>query len=191
MKKYLITGLGNTGDSYRNTRHNVGFMVVNHLAQEAEATFTTARLGHVAHITYKGCSICLLKPSTYMNLSGSAVRYWLQKLKIPITQSLVITDDIHLSLGCLRLRPKGGDGGHNGLKSITHVLASTHYPRLRFGIGKAFLQGKQSDYVLGNFTTAEVPLLSELIEKAGHFAKIFCRNGIVVAMNSCNTTKVG
>ena len=168
MKKYLITGLGNIGDSYRNTRHNVGFMVVDHLAQEAEASFITSRLGDVAHITYKGCSLCLLKPSTYMNLSGSAVRYWLQKLKIPIAQSLVIADDIHLALGCLRLRPKGGHGGHNGLKSITQVLASFHYPRLRFGIGKDFLLGKQSDYVLGNFSAEETPLLQKLIEKAGH-----------------------
>lgn len=190
MKKYLITGLGNIGDSYRNTRHNVGFMVVDHLAQAAEATFITARLGDVAHITYKGCSICLLKPATYMNLSGSAVRYWLQKLKIPIDQSLVITDDIHLSLGCLRLRPKGGHGGHNGLKSITEVLQSANYPRLRFGIGKDFSLGKQSDFVLGAFTAAEASLLGGLIEKAGQFAKMFCRNGIAVAMNNCNATHV-
>lgn len=191
MKKYLITGLGNIGDSYRNTRHNVGFMVVNHLAEEAGATFITARLGDVAHITYKGCSICLLKPATYMNLSGSAVRYWLEKLKIPIEQSLVITDDIHLALGCLRLRPKGGHGGHNGLKNIAQVLASAHYPRLRFGIGKDFLIGRQSDYVLGTFTAEEALLLGGLIEKAGQFAKMFCRNGIAVAMNSCNATNVG
>lgn len=190
MKKYLITGLGNIGDSYRNTRHNVGFMVVDYLAQEEEAAFVSARLGDVAHITYKGCAICLLKPATYMNLSGSAVRYWLQKLRIPMDRSLVITDDIHLSLGCLRLRPRGGHGGHNGLKSITEVLQSANYPRLRFGIGKDFSIGRQSDYVLGSFTAEEVSLLGGLIGKAGQFAKMFCRNGIEVAMNSCNATNV-
>lgn len=188
MKKYLITGLGNIGDNYSHTRHNVGFMVVDYLAKEEEASFITARLGDVAHITYRGCSICLLKPATYMNLSGSAVRYWLQELKIPIHQSLVITDDLHLPLGCLRLRPKGGDGGHNGLKHISQLLKTTIYPRLRFGIGNKFPPGQQRQYVLKDFTLIEEEELLPAIEKASKVAKMFCRNGIEMTMNSCNTT---
>ncbi len=159
--KYLIAGLGNIGAEYANTRHNIGFNVLDALAQASNAVFTSKRYGNIAEVKHKGRIYILLKPSTYMNLSGKAVLYWLNSEKIPIENLLVVVDDIALPLGTLRLRLKGNDGGHNGLKSINELLETTDYARLRFGIGNDYPKGHQVDHVLGEWTEEEQKQIPE------------------------------
>jgi len=153
--KFLIVGLGNIGAEYANTRHNIGFMVVDKLAQQLELSFSTDRLGETAEGKYRGKSVILLKPNTFMNLSGKALKFHLDKNKIEIPNLMVITDDIALPYAKCRMRPSGSDGGHNGLKSIQELLQTTQYPRLRFGVDSKFPKGKQADYVLSDFTEDE------------------------------------
>ena len=183
---YLIIGLGNIGHEYHMTRHNIGFQVVEALAHEHEVSFQSARLGDIASLSYKGRKITLLKPTTYMNRSGKAVRYWLQNLHVPLTNLLVITDDLHLPFGRLRLRPKGGHGGHNGMKNIIEEIGTSEYTRLRMGIDAQFAQGKQSDYVLDPFTAAEQENLPLLIQQAIEIILSFCWRGTVHTMNLYN-----
>ncbi len=172
--KYLIVGLGNMGDEYENTRHNIGFMVLDAMAIASNTSFSDKRYGFVAIVKHKGRTFILLKPSTYMNLSGNAVRYWLNKEKIPVENMLVIVDDIALPFGSFRMRPKGGDGGHNGLAHINSVLGTDRYSRIRVGIGDNFRRGGQIGYVLGNMTNEEnesfakkIPVLVEMIKSFG------------------------
>ncbi|HBH23851.1 MAG TPA: aminoacyl-tRNA hydrolase [Cytophagales bacterium] len=185
--KYLIVGLGNIGAEYELTRHNVGFLVADHIADKFGATFETDRYAYKAKVKFKGRSIHLIKPTTYMNLSGKAVNYWLQELKVPIDNILVITDDIALPFGKLRMRAKGSSAGHNGLGNIEHTLKSSTYPRLRFGIGDNFYKGKQVDYVLSRFASEELDQLPEIIEKASDAAMAFVTIGISRAMNQYNS----
>ncbi|MCC8087787.1 MAG: aminoacyl-tRNA hydrolase [Rikenellaceae bacterium] len=184
--KYLIVGLGNIGAEYAHTRHNIGFMVLDALAKASNAVFTTARYGSITEIKFKGRIFLLLKPSTYMNLSGKAVSYWMKVEKIPIENVLVVVDDLALPLGSVRLRKKGSDGGHNGLKSITEVLGRPDYPRLRFGIGDAFPKGYQVDYVLGEWTDEEMKMLPERIDHAIEAIKSFGTAGMDYTMNNFN-----
>lgn len=184
--KFLIVGLGNIGVEYANTRHNIGFMVVDKLANTKEARFETKRYADVAELRHKGKQIFLLKPSTYMNLSGKAVNYWLQELKIPQENLLVITDDLALPFGKIRLRSKGSDGGHNGLKHINETLQSQNYARMRIGIGNNYPKGFQAEYVLRPFDEAEQQALPELLEEAQKAVITFCMEGIAMAMNKHN-----
>ncbi|WP_288021417.1 aminoacyl-tRNA hydrolase [Tenuifilum sp.] len=184
--KYLITGLGNIGIEYSNTRHNVGFMVLDALAKASNISFEDSRYGSIAQLKHKGRTYVLLKPSTYMNLSGKAVSYWLQKEKIALENLLVVVDDIALPLGAIRLRPKGSDGGHNGLKNINDVLCTQNYSRLRFGIGNNFSRGRQVDYVLGEWTEDELKVLPERIKLAGEAILAFGTVGLERAMNLYN-----
>lgn len=181
--KFLITGLGNIGYKYENTRHNIGFKVVDLLCQELGGSWRDDHHGELADVKYKGRNLLLLKPGTYMNLSGKAVRYWLQKEKITLENSLVICDDINLDYGKLRLRGKGSDGGHNGLKSIRELLGSDVYPRLRVGIGSDFGRGRQVNYVLGEWTEEEAAELANILEKSAEVVKAFVTIGIAHAMN--------
>ncbi|MCC8176433.1 MAG: aminoacyl-tRNA hydrolase [Bacteroidales bacterium] len=164
--KYLIVGLGNIGDEYRDTRHNIGFMILDAFAEASNITFTTERYGDVGRGRVKNKQVVLLKPSTYMNLSGNAVRYWLQKENIPIDHMLVVVDDIALPFGAIRIKARGSDAGHNGLKNIAAMLGTQAYPRLRFGVGNDFARGTQIDYVLGPFTPEERQHLPERIAVA-------------------------
>jgi PTH1 family peptidyl-tRNA hydrolase len=184
--KYLIIGLGNIGAEYANTRHNIGFMVVDALAKSKEVAFQTGRLADVADFKHKGKHIYLVKPSTYMNLSGKAVNYWMQELKIPLEQILVITDDLALPFGKLRLRAKGSDGGHNGLKSIQATINSQEYARLRMGVGSDFPKGSQADYVLSPFGEEEQKDLDKILETASNAVLSFCLEGVSNAMNKFN-----
>ena len=185
--KYLIVGLGNIGEEYRNTRHNIGFMVLDALAKASNIVFSTDRLGDIANLSVKGRQLLLLKPSTYMNLSGKAVRYWMQQEKIPLENVLIIVDDLALPLGCLRLKGKGSDAGHNGLKNIAELLGTQNYARLRFGIGNDFPRGGQIDWVLGHFDEeAMKEVLPERIELAGEIIKSFCLAGLNNTMNQFN-----
>ena len=184
--KYLIVGLGNIGEEYRNTHHNIGFMVLDALAKASNIVFKDGRYGATATMSVKGRQLVLLKPSTYMNLSGNAVRYWMQQEKIPLENVLVIVDDLALPLGCLRLKGKGSDAGHNGLKHIAATLGTQAYARLRVGIGNEFPRGGQIDYVLGHFSEEELAVLSERIETAGEIIKSFCLAGINITMNLFN-----
>ena len=185
--KCLIVGLGNPGPEYELTRHNVGFRVADALQALNKGTpFKLERYGWLSEYTQKGQSIYVLKPNTFMNLSGMAVRYWLQTLKLPKEQLLVVTDDLSISFGKLRIKPKGSGGGHNGLGSIETLLATTEYPRLRFGIGDDFTKGKQIDYVLGRFSANEEAELPLLIEKAVKGIEIFGGVGLEQAMNVTN-----
>jgi len=184
--KYLITGLGNIGSEYSNTRHNVGFLVLDALAKASNIAFTDARYGFVAQLKHKGRTFVLLKPSTYVNLSGKAVNYWLQKENIPVENLLVVVDDIALPLGAIRLRPRGSDGGHNGLKNIIEVLGTQDYARLRFGIGNDFSRGRQVDYVLGEWTDEELKVLPERVALAGEVIFAFGTVGLDRAMNLFN-----
>jgi PTH1 family peptidyl-tRNA hydrolase len=186
--KYLIAGLGNIGDEYADTRHNVGFQVVDALARSAEANWKSVTLGSISEVRHKGRTLILLKPNTYMNLSGKAVAYWLQKEKIPIDHLLVIVDEIQLDLGVIRLRGKGSDGGHNGLKDLQEVLGSSNYARLRIGIGKNFRLGGQVDYVLGSWTAEERKILPDILEAAGEAVKSFVSIGLARAMEKINRT---
>jgi peptidyl-tRNA hydrolase, PTH1 family len=185
--KYLICGLGNPGPEYELTRHNIGFLVLDRFAEKLGVSFKSDRLGWVAEGKFKGRTFILLKPSTYMNLSGKAVNYWLQQEKIPVEQLMVITDDIALPFGKLRMRSKGSNGGHNGLGNIQQVLGTEVYPRLRFGVGGDFSKGKQVDYVLGNFAKEEMEKLPEIMDKACQGVIDFSAVGIERAMNSINT----
>ncbi len=186
--KYLIVGLGNPGAEYEDTRHNIGFKVVDAIAQSRGASFAPARLGEVSTFRFKARTFVLLKPSTYMNLSGKAVRYWMDAEKIPVENVLVITDDLALPFGTLRIRGKGSDGGHNGLKDIQAVLNTTQYPRLRFGIGDAFHRGAQVDYVLGKWTAEERNALPERLERCVESAWSFATAGLGRTMNAFNNT---
>jgi PTH1 family peptidyl-tRNA hydrolase len=184
--KYLIVGLGNIGAKYEGTRHNVGFEVVDHLAQTKEVSWTTDNLGDVAQFKHRGRTYILLKPSTYMNRSGKSVRYWLQKEKIEKNNMLVILDDLNLPFGKQRLRGKGSDGGHNGLKDIDQMTGGNDYARLRFGIGDEFSKGQQVDFVLGEWSTEEKKTLPELIKYAGDTALSFGAIGLNHTMNTFN-----
>jgi PTH1 family peptidyl-tRNA hydrolase len=186
MKKYLIVGLGNIGSEYENTRHNIGFKILDHLAKKEELTFTTQKLGVLTTYKLKGRSFLLLKPSTYMNLSGKAIKYWLTKENIPLENLLVITDDLNLPFGALRIKQKGSDGGHNGLKDTQLQLQTTKYNRFRFGISDEFSKGRQVDYVLGNWTSEENEKLSERLDKSIEIIKSFGLGGMNNTMNSFN-----
>lgn len=181
--KYLIAGLGNIGSEYSNTRHNIGFMVLDALAKASNIAFTDARLGAVAELKHKGRSYLLLKPSTYMNLSGKALNYWMQKEKIPVENILVVVDDIALPLGKIRIRAKGSDGGHNGLKNIDSTLGSNSYARLRFGVGSDFPQGHQVDFVLSHFSSTELAQIEPQIMSAGEAVLSFGTIGLERTMN--------
>ncbi|MBQ8594229.1 MAG: aminoacyl-tRNA hydrolase [Bacteroidaceae bacterium] len=184
--KYLIVGLGNIGEEYRETRHNIGFNVLDALAKASNIVFQDKRYGAVATLPLKGKRLILLKPSTYMNLSGNAVRYWMQQEKIPLEKVLVVVDDLALPFGSLRLKAKGSDAGHNGLKHIAATLGTQNYARLRFGIGNEFPQGGQIDFVLGNFTEEERKAMDERVALAGDIVKSFCLAGIDITMNQYN-----
>ncbi len=184
--KYLIVGLGNPGLKYENTRHNIGFQIVEALSQELESDFETDRYCEKAEVRFKGRQLLLIKPTTYMNLSGKAVDYWLKKEKIPMDRLLVISDDLALPFGKLRLKRKGSDGGHNGLKDIQHILNTTQYGRLRFGVGADFSKGRQSDHVLGPWTESEFSELPERIKLGTEFIKSFVSIGIERTMSELN-----
>ncbi|MBD0831437.1 aminoacyl-tRNA hydrolase [Aestuariibaculum sediminum] len=186
MKKYLIVGLGNIGEKYENTRHNIGFKILDHFAKTEDITFQTDKLGDVANYKLKGRTFVFLKPSTYMNLSGKAVLYWLTKEKIPLENLLVITDDLNLPFGSIRVKAKGSDGGHNGLKDIQDKLNTTKYNRFRFGISDAFSKGRQVDYVLGEWTEDENQKLNERLETSAALIKSFGLAGLSNTMNSFN-----
>ena len=181
--KYLITGLGNIGFEYRDTRHNIGFAVVDFLCKQLEGSWHDDHHGELAEVKFKGRTLLLLKPNTYMNLSGKAMRYWLQKEKIPLENSLVVCDDLNLVFGKQRLRAKGSDGGHNGLKSVQEILGTDAYPRLRIGIGDNFAKGRQVNYVLGKWSADEAAELPLLLEKVAETIKAFATIGLERAMN--------
>jgi peptidyl-tRNA hydrolase, PTH1 family len=184
--KFLIVGLGNIGPEYALTRHNAGFMVLDRLAAQHGFAFAMNRLAYTAQWTHKGKQLFLIKPTTYMNLSGKAVSYYMKQEKIPLENVLIITDDKDLPFGKLRLKPKGSPGGHNGLRHIDEVLGTQEYARLRFGIGSDFAKGRQIDFVLGTFPEPELAQLPEVLDRAGEFALAFCTIGIQQAMNNYN-----
>ena len=183
--KFLIVGLGNIGPEYELTRQNIGFLVADYLADQAKVSFQTSKLASTANFKYKGKNIHLIKPATYMNLSGKAVNYWMQQLNVPMEKTLIITDDIALPLEKLRMRPKGSSAGHNGLNNIEAYLGPD-YARLRIGIGNDFPKGQQVDYVLSRFSEAEMELLPKIIKNAADAALSFCAIGIQRTMNICN-----
>ena len=184
--KYLIVGLGNIGSEYDYTRHNIGFMIVDHIASKLAVSFEDRRYGFVGKCRVKNAEMILLKPTTYMNLSGNAVRYWLRKENIPIERLIVVCDDISLPLGKIRIRPQGSDGGHNGLKHIASVIGSQQYVRLKFGVGNNFPKGNQVNFVLGKFEENELAAISSRLEIAAEAVKTFCLSGITIAMNQYN-----
>lgn len=184
--KYLIVGLGNIGPEYQNSRHNIGFTILDAFAKASNVFFADNRYGATAEVKLKGRTMLLLKPSTFMNLSGNALRYWMQKENIPIERVLVVVDDIALPFGTLRLKPKGSDAGHNGLKNIQEILGHSNYNRLRFGIGNDFPRGGQVNYVLSNWTDEEAAALPDRSEKAAEMIKSFCLAGIQNTMNQHN-----
>lgn len=187
MGKFLIVGLGNIGAEYRDTRHNIGFMMLDALADSASnVVFKSERYGAVATMRLKNRQLVLLKPSTYMNLSGEAVRYWVKKEKIEPENLLILVDDIALPFGTVRMKGKGSDGGHNGLKSVNACLGTTAYARLRFGVGNDFGEGNQIDYVLGSFTAEERELLPKRLKHAVEAVKAFCLSGLSFAMTNFN-----
>ena len=186
MKKFLIVGIGNIGKEYDNTRHNVGFQILDYISKEYKQDFETVKYGQISKFRIKGKSVILLKPSTYVNLSGKAVSYWLKKEKIGINNLFVISDDLNLDFGKIRIKTKGTDGGHNGLKDICNVLGTNDYSRFRFGIGGNFPKGRQSDYVLSKWNNDEI---SEFISLETHFIELFKSylfEGIDVTMNKFN-----
>ena len=188
MKKFLIVGLGNIGEKYNDTRHNIGFKILDELASKEAVTFESGKLGSITKFRFKGRTFVLLKPSTYMNLSGKPVKYWLTKEKIPLENLLVICDDINLPFGTIRVKAKGSDGGHNGLKDIIALLQTTKYARFRFGVGSEFSKGRQSDFVLGKWDDEENKLLPERLEIAGKLIKSFGTAGLNNTMNTFNGT---
>lgn len=186
MKKFLIVGLGNIGAEYANTRHNIGFKILDHFAKKENIPFQTAKLGDVAEFKIKGRTLILLKPNTYMNLSGKAVKYWMEKENIEKENILVITDDLNLSFGTIRIKTKGSDGGHNGLKSIQSLLNTTEYPRFRFGISDQFKKGQQVNYVLGEWDEEEKLKLPERLELSAQIIPSFALAGLNNTMNEFN-----
>lgn len=188
--KFLIVGLGNIGAEYAHTRHNIGFDVVDALVLKHNGTFRSDRYADVAEIKVKGRTLVCIKPTTYMNLSGNAVRYWLEKEKIPIENMLVIVDELALPLSRLRMRSSGSSGGHNGLKHIEEVLQTGQYSRLRFGIGNDYPKGKQVDFVLGKWTSEEQPLVQKKIKFAAEAIETFVFQGVSRAMNQVNITEI-
>lgn len=186
MKKFLIVGLGNIGPEYVGTRHNAGFMVADRLAEDAGATWSSCRYGDMAKVRVKNCELMLLKPSTFMNLSGVAVRYWMNKEKLPLENLLIVVDDIALPFGAIRLRGNGSDAGHNGLKNIASELGNQNYARLRFGVGNDFPRGGQIDYVLGKFPPEEVAKMPERLSVAADAVKAYCLSGLSFVMTHFN-----
>ena len=184
--KYLIVGLGNPGLKYAQTRHNIGFDILDRLAKDASSIFETERHANRAELKYKGRKLILIKPNTFMNLSGKAIQYWLQKEKIPISNLLVISDDLALPFGTLRMKGKGSAGGHNGLKDTEEVLKTSVYSRLRFGIGDDYPRGKQADFVLGSWTKQEELALDERIEQSTKFIHSFVTVGLNMTMSALN-----
>jgi PTH1 family peptidyl-tRNA hydrolase len=187
--KFLIAGLGNAGNEYTHTRHNIGFDVVNAFVQKHGGSFVSGRLAYTATIKWKGKIFVCICPTTYMNLSGNAVKYWMDKEKIPIENLLVIIDEVSLPLTKMRLRPSGSDGGHNGLKSVEASLASRNYPRLRFGIGNNYPKGLQADFVLSKWRKEEEPLVKLKISKAVEVIESFATRGISLTMNEVNSSE--
>ena len=186
---YLVVGLGNIGAEYASTRHNMGFMVLDAWAKASNAVFSSERYGSVAQISFKGRKLYLLKPSTYMNLSGNAVRYWVKKLNLPMENLVVVCDDINLPFGSLRMRKSGSDGGHNGLKNIQEMLGTPDYTRVRIGIGNDFVKGAQVDYVIGELTEDEKIMVPEIAESVISGIKVYCTAGADRAMTSLNSKK--
>ncbi|MDP3556368.1 MAG: aminoacyl-tRNA hydrolase [Bacteroidota bacterium] len=186
MSKFLIVGLGNIGEEYAETRHNIGFKVADYLAADSGVKFTSERYADVAQLKYKGKQLIIIKPNTFMNLSGKAVNYWLQSEKIEIENIMVIVDDLALPFGKIRIGPKGGDGGHNGLKSIQETLNTSNYPRLRFGISNEFNKGAQVNYVLGEWNEEELKTLNDRIKIAADAVKAFSFIGLPRCMNEFN-----
>lgn len=183
---FLIVGLGNIGVEYANTRHNIGFKVLDALAKASNLVFEDKRYGAIATLKVKNQTLTLLKPSTYMNLSGNAVRYWMNEKKIPLENVLVVVDDLALPFGQLRMKPSGSEAGHNGLRHITSVLGTQQYARLRFGIGNDFPRGGQVDFVLGEFAPEDMEKMDERLTLAGDMIKAFALSGIQFAMNNFN-----
>ena len=183
---FLVVGLGNIGSEYANTRHNMGFMVLDAWAQASNAVFSTQRYGDIAEISFKGHRITLLKPSTYMNLSGKAVRYWMQEKKIALENLLIVSDDLNLPFGSIRMRKNGSDGGHNGLKNINELLCTQEYARIRLGIGNDFSRGHQIDFVLGKLSPEELELMPKISEKVIEGVKAFTTIGVERAMSATN-----
>lgn len=186
MDRYLIAGLGNIGEEYVHTRHNMGFMVLDAFVNASNTVFTTERYGDIAKLSFKGRELVLLKPSTYMNLSGNAVRYWMNKLNIPIERLLVICDDLNLPFGSVRMRKKGSDGGHNGLKNIQELIGTQEYTRIRIGIGNNFNHGEQIDFVIGKLSDDELNQMDEICNKVIDGIKSFSTIGPDKTMNSFN-----
>lgn len=188
MKKFLIAGLGNIGPDYVGTRHNIGFQVLDALAEAHGFAFEPGRLGDLGVLKLKGRTLICLKPSTYMNRSGKAVRFWMDREKVPLEHLLVVTDDLNLPFGTLRLKTKGSDGGHNGLKDIQQVLGTTQYARFRFGIGSEYARGRQVDYVLGKWSEEELQALPERLERSAGLIQSFALAGASSTMNQYNGT---
>ncbi len=184
--KYLIVGLGNIGSEYQNTRHNIGFTMLDAFAKASNVFFTENRYGSTCEVKLKGRTLILLKPSTFMNLSGNALRYWMQKENVPVQNVLVIVDDLALPFGTLRLKPKGSDAGHNGLKNIQEILGHSDYARLRFGIGSNFSRGRQIEYVLGKWSDEEMAALPERAERCLEIINSFCLAGLQLTMTQFN-----
>ena len=188
MKKFLVAGLGNIGAEYRDTRHNIGFQILERLSEEIEFPFESGRHGDIGTFKLRGRPVICLKPATYMNRSGKAVRYWMEREKIPLENLLVVTDDLNLPFGTLRLKTKGSDGGHNGLKDIQQVLGTTLYSRFRFGIGADYPQGRQVDFVLGSWDDEERKALPERLERSVELIRSFLLAGPSRTMNAFNGT---
>ena len=184
--KYLIVGLGNIGNEYQDTRHNIGFTILDAFAKASNVFFTENRYGSTCEVKMKGRTLILLKPSTFMNLSGNALRYWMQKETIEIDNVLVVVDDLALPFGTLRLKPQGSDAGHNGLKNIQEILGHNNYPRLRFGIGNDFSKGRQVEYVLGKWTKEQSEALPERAERCAEIIQSFCLAGMQLTMTQFN-----
>jgi len=184
--KYLIVGLGNIGPEYQDTRHNIGFTILDAFAKASNVFFTENRYGSTCVVKLKGRTIILLKPSTFMNLSGNALRYWMQKEKIELENILVVVDDLALPFGTLRLKPQGSDAGHNGLKNIQEILGHNNYNRLRFGIGSDFSRGRQIDYVLSKWTTEQATAIPERSDRAVEIIQSFCLSGMQLTMTQFN-----
>lgn len=187
--KFLIVGLGNIGIEYAETRHNIGFDVLDVFVRKHQGIFKNDRLADVAEIKYKGRQIICIKPTTYMNLSGKAFKYWMDKEKIPVEQTLTIVDDIAFPLHVIKLKPGGSDAGHNGLKNIQACIGTAQYPKLRFGIGNQFSKGKQVDFVLGKWKDSEIPLVNQKVDACTTIIENFTTMGITLTMNFCNNLK--
>ena len=186
MKKFLIVGLGNIGSEYANTRHNIGFKILDELARKHDVNFKTDKLGDRAEFKLKGRTFVLIKPSTYMNLSGKSVNYWLQKEKLETSNLLIVADDVALDFGVIRFKAKGSDGGHNGLKSVNEVMQTQKYARFRFGIGNEYPKGGQIDFVLGEWSSEETTALKERLEMSAKAVESFGLGGLANTMNTFN-----